>query len=50
MDNEDEIFGEDIKFVFKSINENENINSTNNEFHLFKTINEIISELTFWLY
>ena len=45
FDNEDEIFGEDIKFVFKSINENENINSTNNEFHLFKTINEIISEL-----
>ena len=45
FDNEDDIFGEDIKFVFKSINENENVNSTSNEFHLFKTINEIISEL-----
>ena len=47
FDNEDEIFGEDIKFVFKSINENENVNSTNNEFHLFKTFyyKEILAQV-----
>ena len=43
--NEDDIFGEDIKFLYRTLNENENENKNNNEFHLFKTINEIISEL-----